>query len=50
MIAHQLGAGATGLGLLLGAMGGGALVGAWILDRLQAHGLTRGAAIGAGDP
>ncbi len=45
VIAHQLGAGATGLGLLLGAMGGGALVGAWILDRLQAHGLTRGAAI-----
>jgi MFS family permease len=26
-------------------MGGGALVGAWILDRLQAHGLTRGMAI-----
>jgi predicted MFS family arabinose efflux permease len=45
VIAHALGAGATGLGLLLGAMGGGALVGAWVLDRLQAHGLTRGAAI-----
>jgi len=45
VIAHTLGAGATGLGLLLGAMGGGALVGAWVLDRLQAHGLTRGSAI-----
>jgi predicted MFS family arabinose efflux permease len=45
VIAHALGAGAAGLGLLLGAMGGGALVGAWALDRLQAHGLTRGAGI-----
>jgi len=45
VIAHELGAGAAGLGLLLGAMGGGALVGAWVLDRLQAHGLTRGPAI-----
>ncbi len=45
VIAHTLGAGAAGLGLLLGAMGGGALVGAWALDRLQAHGLTRGSAI-----
>lgn len=45
VIAHELGAGATGLGLLLGAMGGGALVGAWALDRLQAHGLARGPAI-----
>jgi predicted MFS family arabinose efflux permease len=45
VIAHQLGAGATGLGLLLGAMGGGALIGAWVLDRLQARGLTRGAAV-----
>jgi MFS family permease len=45
VVAHELGAGAAGLGLLLGAMGGGALVGAWGLDRLQAHGLTRGAAM-----
>ena len=28
-----------------GRDGGGALVGAWVLDRLQAHGLTRGSAI-----
>ncbi len=45
VIAHVLGAGAAGLGLLLGAMGAGALVGAWVLDRLQAHGLTRDVAI-----
>jgi MFS family permease len=48
VIAHTLGQGAAGLGLLLGAMGGGALVGAWVLDRLQAHGLTRGSAIPLG--
>lgn len=41
VIAHSLSAGAVGLGLLLGAMGGGALVGAWILNVVQAHGMTR---------
>lgn len=41
VIAHTLGAGAAGLGLLLGAMGGGALIGAWVLDRLRGYGLTR---------
>jgi MFS family permease len=45
VIAHTLGSGAVGLGLLLGAMGGGALIGAWALDRAQAHGLTRGHAM-----
>jgi MFS family permease len=45
VIAHTLGSGAVGLGLLLGAMGGGALIGAWALDRAQAHGLTRGRAL-----
>ena len=34
VVADRLGAGAGGLGLLLGAMGGGALVGAWLLERL----------------
>jgi len=46
VMAHTLGAGALGLGAMLGAMGGGALVGAWVLDRLQAWGVTRGRAIG----
>ena len=41
VVADRLDAGAGGLGLLLGAMGGGALVGAWLLERLQASGLTR---------
>ena len=41
MVADRLDAGAPGLGLLLGAMGGGALVGAWWLERLTANGLPR---------
>lgn len=41
VIADRLDAGATGLGLLLGAMGGGALVGAWLLERLHAGGYPR---------
>ena len=39
VVADRLDAGAGGLGLLLGAMGGGALVGAWLLERLQSAGL-----------
>jgi predicted MFS family arabinose efflux permease len=35
VVADRLSAGAGGLGLLLGAMGGGALVGAWLLERLD---------------
>jgi predicted MFS family arabinose efflux permease len=45
VIAERLGAGAGGLGLLLGAMGGGALVGAWHLEVLTARGLARHRAI-----
>lgn len=41
VVADRLDAGAGGLGLLLGAMGGGALVGAWLLERLGAVGLPR---------
>jgi predicted MFS family arabinose efflux permease len=45
VVAERLGAGAGGLGLLLGAMGGGALLGAWHLERLTARGLPRHRAI-----
>jgi predicted MFS family arabinose efflux permease len=41
VVADRLDAGAGGLGLLLGAMGGGALVGAWLLERLTDRGLPR---------
>jgi predicted MFS family arabinose efflux permease len=41
VVADRLDAGAGGLGLLLGAMGAGALVGAWLLERLTAGGLPR---------
>lgn len=41
VVADRLSAGAGGLGLLLGAMGGGALVGAWLLERLGSAGLPR---------
>ncbi len=41
VVADRLDAGATGLGLLLGAMGGGALVGAWLLERLHARDYPR---------
>lgn len=41
VVADRLDVGAGGLGLLLGAMGGGALIGAWLLERLQNAGLQR---------
>jgi len=41
VVADRLDVGAGGLGLLLGAMGGGALVGAWMLERLGAAGMPR---------
>ena len=41
VVADRLDAGAGGLGLLLGAMGGGALAGAWLLERLGAAGMPR---------
>lgn len=41
VIAARIDAGPQGLGLLLGAMGGGALVGAWLLERLSGSGLPR---------
>jgi predicted MFS family arabinose efflux permease len=41
VVADRLGAGPRGLGLLLGAMGGGALVGAWLLERLGTRGMPR---------
>ena len=41
VVADRLDAGAGGLGLLLGAMGGGALIGAWLLERLGDAGMPR---------
>jgi predicted MFS family arabinose efflux permease len=41
VVAERLDAGPEGLGLLLGAMGAGALVGAWLLERLHGRGLPR---------
>lgn len=41
VVAERLDAGPEGLGLLLGAMGGGALLGAWLLERLHGGGLPR---------
>jgi MFS family permease len=41
VVADRLDAGAAGLGLLLGAMGGGALIGAWLLERLGQGGMPR---------
>ncbi len=41
VVAGELGVDALGLGLLLGAMGGGALVGAWVLARLGRLGYPR---------
>ena len=41
VVADRLDAGAGGLGLLLGAMGGGALAGAWLLEWLTGRGLPR---------
>lgn len=45
VIADLLDAGPRGLGLLLGAMGGGALVGAWLLEQLTTGGMPRGTAL-----
>jgi predicted MFS family arabinose efflux permease len=45
VVADVLDAGPRGLGLLLGAMGGGALVGAWLLERMTTRGLVRGTAL-----
>lgn len=47
VVAEAVGAGPTGLGLLLGAMGGGAILGAWLLERLVGRGLPRGRALAA---
>lgn len=41
VVAARLDAGPVGLGLLLGAMGGGALGGAWLLEHLHGRGLPR---------
>lgn len=41
VVADRLDVGAGGLGLLLGAMGGGALGGAWLLERLHSGGFPR---------
>jgi MFS family permease len=41
VVVEHLGAGPGALGLLLGAMGAGALVGAWLLDRLGRGGYPR---------
>ncbi|MEW6583856.1 MAG: MFS transporter, partial [Actinomycetota bacterium] len=46
-VARELGAGPRGLGVLLGAMGAGALAGAWALERLSAAGLPRHRALPA---
>jgi MFS family permease len=47
VVAEDLDAGPRGLGFLLGAMGAGALVGAWALERLTAAGLRRHRALPA---
>jgi predicted MFS family arabinose efflux permease len=47
VLAQELGAGPEGLGVLLGAMGAGALVGAWLLERLTNSGLPRHRALPA---
>jgi predicted MFS family arabinose efflux permease len=41
VVSARLDAGPEGLGLLLGAMGGGALAGAWLLEHLHGRGLPR---------
>ena len=45
VVAARLDAGPRGLGFLLGAMGGGALLGAWLLETLHRAGLRRGTAL-----
>jgi MFS family permease len=47
VVAENLGGGPSALGLLLGAMGGGALLGAWGLERLTASGYPRHRALPA---
>lgn len=42
VVAENVGAGPAGLGILLGAMGGGGVLGAWLLERLTGMGLARG--------
>lgn len=44
-VADRLDAGAEGLGFLLGAMGGGALLGAFLLERVVSRGLPRSRAL-----
>jgi len=45
VVADRLDAGPRGLGFLLGAMGGGALLGAWLLEALHRAGMGRGTAL-----
>lgn len=45
VMARRLDAGPSGLGVLLGAMGAGALLGAWLLEAAQTRGLRRGTAL-----
>lgn len=45
VVAADLGAGQVGLGLLLGVMGGGALIGAWVLNTLGNRGYPRSHAL-----
>lgn len=45
VIAEDLDSGELGLGALLSAMGGGGVLGAWLLERLTAGGLRRSAAL-----
>jgi len=45
VIARRLGGGPVALGVILGGMGGGALLGAWLLQVLSTRGLPRHAAI-----
>jgi MFS family permease len=47
VVAENLGGGPNALGVLLGAMGGGALLGAWALERLTAAGYPRHRALPA---
>jgi predicted MFS family arabinose efflux permease len=45
VIAARLDAGPVGLGVILGAMGGGAVLGAWLLERATGAGLARHVAL-----
>ena len=48
VVAERVGGGKSGLGLLLGMMGGGGIIGAWLLARLERRGLARHLAIPIG--